>query len=127
MDNEVNEINQNEAGESPAQEVTETVNVQAEPKPAAKAAEPEKRVVKSHKRILQGKVTSNKPDKTIIVAVQRQVAHPLYKKYYKRTNRFMAHDETNQCNEGDIVRIRETRPLSARKRWELVEIVERAK
>lgn len=82
---------------------------------------------KSHKRILQGKVKSNKPDKTIIVAIERQVAHPLYKKYYKRTKSFMAHDEKNECNQGDTVKIRESRPLSANKRWELVEIVERAK
>jgi small subunit ribosomal protein S17 len=82
---------------------------------------------KSHKRILQGKVTSNKPDKTIIVAIERQVAHPLYKKYYKRTNKFMAHDPENSCNTGDTVRIKESRPLSAKKRWELVEIIERAK
>jgi small subunit ribosomal protein S17 len=82
---------------------------------------------KSRKRILVGKVTSNKPDKTIIVAVERQVIHPLYKKYFKRTKKFMAHDPENSCNEGDIVRIRECRPLSARKRWMLVEIIERAK
>jgi len=83
--------------------------------------------VKSNKRILTGKVKSNKPDKTIIVTVVRQVQHPLYKKYYKRTKRFMAHDPNNECNIGDTVRIRESRPLSARKRWELIEIVDRAK
>ncbi len=82
---------------------------------------------KSRKRILVGKVTSNKPDKTIIVSVERQVIHPLYKKYFKRTKKFMAHDPENSCQEGDIVRIRECRPLSARKRWMLVEIIERAK
>ncbi|MDQ1265589.1 MAG: small subunit ribosomal protein, partial [Bacteroidota bacterium] len=80
-----------------------------------------------HKRIMQGKVSSNKPDKTIIVAIVRQVAHPLYKKYYKRTKKFMAHDANNECNVGDVVKIRESRPLSARKRWELIEIVQRAK
>ena len=83
--------------------------------------------LKSNKRILSGKVISNKPDKTIIVSVVRQVQHPLYKKYYKRTKRFMAHDPNNECNIGDTVRIRESRPLSARKRWELIEIVDRAK
>ncbi len=82
---------------------------------------------KPHKRILVGKVTSDKPDKTIIVAVERQIAHPLYKKYYKRRKKFMAHDATNDCKMGDTVRIRECRPLSARKSWELVEVIERAK
>ncbi len=82
---------------------------------------------KPHKRILQGVVTSDKPDKTIIVKVERQVAHPIYKKYYKQSKKFMAHDENNDAHIGDIVRIRENRPLSARKRWVLIEIVERAK
>lgn len=84
-------------------------------------------VAKSNKRVLVGKVKSNKADKTIVIAVVRQVAHPLYKKYFKRTKKFMAHDELNQCGIGDTVKIRECRPMSARKRWELVEIVERAK
>ena len=70
----------------------------------------------SHKRILQGKVTSNKAEKTIIVAVERQVMHPLYKKYYKSTKKFMAHDPESTCNIGDVVKIKECRPLSARKR-----------
>ncbi len=83
--------------------------------------------VKSNKRILTGKVKSNKMDKTIVVNVVRQVKHPLYKKYYKLSKRFMAHDPDNECNIGDTVRIRESRPLSARKRWELIEIVDRAK
>ena len=83
--------------------------------------------VKSNKRILTGKVKSNKMDKTIVVNVVRQVKHPLYKKYYKLSKRFMAHDPDNECNIGDTVRIREARPLSARKRWELIEIVDRAK
>ncbi|MFP4527559.1 MAG: 30S ribosomal protein S17 [Candidatus Kapaibacterium sp.] len=77
--------------------------------------------------MLMGVVVSNKADKTIVVNVERQVAHPLYKKYYKRSNKFMAHDAENSCNQGDVVRIKECRPLSARKRFELVEIVERAK
>lgn len=80
-----------------------------------------------HKRILSGKVVSNKPNKTIIVAVISQVMHPLYKKYYKVTKKVMAHDEENSCNEGDIVKIKEHRPLSAKKRWILDEIVQRAK
>lgn len=83
--------------------------------------------VKTRKRVLTGKVKSAKADKTIVVAVVRQVAHPIYKKYFKQTKKFMAHDEANSCHEGDIVRIQESRPLSARKRWTLVDIVERAK
>ena len=82
---------------------------------------------KSNKRILQGKVFSNKADKTIVVKIVRQVAHPLYKKYYKKTKKIMAHDERNECSIGDTVRVKECRPLSKNKRWELVEIVEKAK
>jgi small subunit ribosomal protein S17 len=66
-------------------------------------------------------------NKSIVVAIERQVAHPLYKKYYKQTKKVMAHDETNECRVGDTVRVIESRPLSARKRWMLVEIVDRAK
>lgn len=84
-------------------------------------------VKKPHKRILQGIVTSDKADKTITVKVERQVAHPIYKKYYKQSKKFMAHDENNEAHIGDTVKIRENRPLSARKRWVLIEIVERAK
>lgn len=83
--------------------------------------------VKLRKRILTGKVVSDKPEKTIVVKVERQVAHPLYKKYFKRSKKYMAHDENNEAHEGDTVRIIEERPLSARKRWRLLEIVERAK
>jgi small subunit ribosomal protein S17 len=81
----------------------------------------------TRKRVLVGKVTSNKGDKTITVASERQVIHPLYKKYFKVTKKFMAHDENNECNKGDLVKIIESRPLSAKKRWNLVEILERAK
>ena len=70
---------------------------------------------------------SSKTDKTIVVAVETQVMHPLYKKYYKVTKKVMAHDEENTCNTGDTVKIKECRPLSARKRWILDTIVERAK
>lgn len=73
-----------------------------------------------------GKVVSNKADKTIVVAIERQVAHPLYRKYFKQTTKVMAHDEKNECNVGDVVKVIESRPLSARKRWALVEIIERA-
>ncbi|MEJ5244104.1 MAG: 30S ribosomal protein S17 [Bacteroidota bacterium] len=83
--------------------------------------------VKSRKRILTGKVVSDKPEKSIVVMVERQVAHPIYKKYFKRSKKYMAHDENNEAHVGDTVRIIEERPLSARKRWRLLKIVERAK
>ena len=74
-----------------------------------------------------GVVVSNKMDKTIVVLVERRVKHPKYGKFIKKSSKFMAHDEANQCNIGDTVRIMETRPLSNRKCWRLVEITERAK
>ena len=74
-----------------------------------------------------GVVTSNKMDKTITISVERRLRHPIYGKFVKKTNKFMAHDEKNDCNIGDTVRIMETRPLSKSKRWRLVEIIERAK
>ena len=74
-----------------------------------------------------GKVVSDKMDKTIVVAVEDRVAHPLYKKIIKRTYKLKAHDENNECGVGDIVRVMETRPLSKDKRWRMVEIIEKAK
>jgi small subunit ribosomal protein S17 len=74
-----------------------------------------------------GVVVSNKMDKSIVVKVERKVKHPLYGKFVKKSTKFMAHDEKNECNIGDVVRIMETRPLSKNKCWRLVEIVERAK
>jgi small subunit ribosomal protein S17 len=74
-----------------------------------------------------GSVVSNKMDKTIVVAVKRKVKHPIYGKFVNKTTKFVVHDEENTCNEGDLVRIMETRPLSKRKNWRLVEIIERAK
>ena len=74
-----------------------------------------------------GKVISNKMDKTIVVAIEEHVKHPLYKKIVKDTYKLKAHDENNECTHGDIVKVMETRPLSKDKRWRLVEIVERAK
>ena len=74
-----------------------------------------------------GKVVSNKMDKTIVVAIEDHVKHPLYKKIVKRTYKLKAHDEMNECNIGDTVKLMETRPLSKDKRWRLVEIVEKAK
>ena len=74
-----------------------------------------------------GKVVSDKMDKTIVVAVEDHVKHPLYKKIVKRTYKLKAHDEENQCGKGDTVKVMETRPLSKDKRWRLVEVVERVK
>ncbi len=74
-----------------------------------------------------GVVVSNKMDKSIVVEIERREKHPIYGKFIKKTSRFMAHDEKNDCNIGDTVRIMETRPLSKRKRWRLVEIIEMAK
>ena len=74
-----------------------------------------------------GGVVSNKMQKSIVVEIERREKHPIYGKFIKKTNRFMAHDEKEECNIGDTVRIMETRPLSKRKRWRLVEIIERAK
>ena len=74
-----------------------------------------------------GVVISNKMDKTITVAIERRVPHPIYKKYFKKTTNLMAHDEKRECGIGDKVKIMETRPLSKNKRWRLVQIVEKAK
>ncbi|MBU2180317.1 MAG: 30S ribosomal protein S17 [Gammaproteobacteria bacterium] len=74
-------------------------------------------------RTLQGKVVSNKMDKSIVVAIERNVKHPIYGKFITRTTKLHVHDETNQCNEGDIVTIRECRPLSKTKSWTLVAVV----
>ena len=74
-----------------------------------------------------GVVASNKMDKSIVVAIERKVKHTLYGKFVKKTSKFVAHDEKNTCNQGDTVRIMEIRPLSKRKNWRLVEIIERAK
>lgn len=74
-----------------------------------------------------GTVVSNKMDKTVVVAIMNSVKHPLYKKVIKRTVKLKAHDENNECNMGDRVRVMETRPLSKDKRWRLVEIIEKAK
>lgn len=74
-----------------------------------------------------GLVTSNKMDKSIVVSVERRIKHPIYGKFMKRTSKFMAHDEKNECQIGDIVTIMETRPMSKLKTWRLVKILERAK
>ena len=79
------------------------------------------------RKIRTGVVRGSKMDKTITVAVERRVKHPIYGKFVKKTTRFHAHDENNECGVGDIVKIMETRPLSKTKRWRLVEVVEKAK
>ena len=78
-------------------------------------------------RTLQGRVVSDKMDKTVVVAIEDFVRHPLYGKAVKRTKKVKAHDENNECRIGDRIRIMETRPISKQKRWRLVEIVEKAK
>ncbi|MFZ7132963.1 MAG: 30S ribosomal protein S17 [Eubacteriales bacterium] len=81
---------------------------------------------RTNRKARVGKVVSNKMEKTIVVAVEAFVKHPLYNKRVKKTSKFKAHDELNQCNIGDTVKIMETRPLSKDKRWRLVEIIEKA-
>ncbi len=85
----------------------------------------EKRI--SSRKVRVGKVISDKMDKTVVVAIEDRVAHPLYKKIVGRTYKLKAHDEQNTCGVGDIVKVMETRPLSKDKRWRVVEIVEKAK
>lgn len=82
---------------------------------------------RAKRRERTGRVVSDRMDKTITVAVDRQVKHPIYGKFITKTTKYMAHDETNEANEGDLVQIMSTRPLSKRKTWRLVEILERAK
>ena len=81
----------------------------------------------SSRKTRTGKVVSDKMDKTIVVAVENRVQHPLYKKIIKRTYKLKAHDENNDCGIGDRVRVMETRPISKEKRWRLIEIIEKAK
>ena len=84
-------------------------------------------VVRGNRKTKVGRVVSDKMDKTVVVAIETIVRHPLYGKSMKRTTKFKAHDENNECKAGDRVKIMETRPLSKDKRWRLVEIIERAK
>jgi small subunit ribosomal protein S17 len=78
------------------------------------------------RRTATGRVVSNKADKTIVVVVERRVKHPVYGKFMRRSTRLMAHDPQNQCKEGDLVTIEESRPLSARKNWVLMNVLEQA-
>ena len=81
----------------------------------------------SFRKVRIGKVVSDKMQKSIVVVIERRIKHPLYKKYFTRTTNIMAHDEKQEAHIGDTVKISETRPLSARKKWRLVSIVEKAK
>ena len=82
---------------------------------------------RNNRKTIIGRVVSDKMDKSIVVAVSTKVSHPVYKKHMKKTTKFTAHDENNECNIGDRVKIMETRALSKNKRWRLVEILEKAK
>ena len=84
-------------------------------------------LVRNKRKVREGLVTSNKMEKSIVVNVERKLKHPKYGKFLKRTTRLMAHDEKNECNIGDKVKVMETRPLSKNKCWRLVEIIEKAK
>ncbi|MDH4070975.1 MAG: 30S ribosomal protein S17 [Ignavibacteria bacterium] len=81
----------------------------------------------TNRKIRTGRVVSNKMNKSIMVAIERRVAHPIYRKYFKQTTRLMAHDEKQEAGIGDFVRIMETRPLSKQKCWRLVDIIEKAR
>jgi small subunit ribosomal protein S17 len=82
---------------------------------------------RNRRKVRVGKVISDKMDKTAVVTIDRVIKHPTYKRYIRRTKKYVIHDEENQCKVGDIVRFMETRPLSKSKRWRLLEVVERAK
>ena len=82
---------------------------------------------RNSRKVVVGKVVSNKPDKTIVVLIERRFKHPIYGKTLRKSTRFYAHDEKNDCHLGDIVELMETRPMSKLKWWRLVQIVERAK
>jgi len=82
---------------------------------------------RNNRKVREGVVVSDKMDKSIVILVERKMKHPIYGKFLKRSTKFMAHDENNDCHIGDRVRIMETRPLSKNKCWRLVEILERAK
>lgn len=78
------------------------------------------------RKTLLGTVTSDKMDKTVVVAIERRIPHPRYKRYYKRISKVVAHDQANECRKGDLVRVAATRPLSKTKRWRVSQIVKRA-
>jgi len=84
-------------------------------------------ITRKERKQRTGRVVSNRMDKSITVAVDRQIKHPIYGKFITKTTKYMAHDENNEANIGDLVKIMETRPLSKRKRWRLIEVLEKAK
>jgi small subunit ribosomal protein S17 len=84
-------------------------------------------IVRNERKVRIGRVVSDRMDKSITVAVDRQIKHPIYGKFITKTTKYMTHDENNDAKEGDIVRIMETRPYSKNKRWRLTEIIEKAK
>ncbi len=94
---------------------------------ASTATEPATEAGRNERKTRDGVVVSNKMDKTISVAIERRLQHPIYGKYVKKTKKLIAHDESNECQIGDIVRIMECRPLSRRKRWRLISVLEKAK
>ena len=82
---------------------------------------------RKRRKVLRGRVASDKMNKSVVVSIERLVKHPLYGKRIKRTSRYTAHDETNDCREGDLVEIMETRPMSKMKRWRVIRVIERAR
>jgi small subunit ribosomal protein S17 len=104
---------------------TEAQTTEAAGAPAAEA--PRGAAPVPGQRLLTGKVVSNKMDKTVAVSIERLVKHPMYGKYIRRTTKLLAHDENNECKEGDTVSIKPCRPMSRRKSWVLVRVVERAR
>ena len=116
--------------ETPVLEVVSTsvpevvAAITASPSPVAAAETTSER---GHRKVRIGAVVSNKMQKSILVSIERRIKHPLYKKYFTLTTKLMAHDEKQEARIGDIVKITETRPLSKRKCWRLVEVIERAK
>ena len=114
-------LEDNKTEEVQEEKMTETPEVKTE----AKVEEISD--ARGNRKVRVGKVVSNKMDKSIVVTVERRVKHRLYKKFFRKTTKFMAHDEKNECTIGDTVKIMETRPLSKMKRWRLVEVVQKAK
>ena len=109
-----------------------TTEVEATPEPTVEAHQPDESALghggdRNYRKTRQGLVVSDKMDKTVVVAVEDRVKHALYGKVLRQTSRLKAHDETNDAHVGDRVQIMETRPLSATKRWRVVEVLERAK
>lgn len=108
------------------EQVQETPEVKNEAE-VTKASPEETAGERGMRKTRVGKVVSNKMDKSIVVTIERRVKHRIYKKFFKKTKKYMAHDEKNECGIGDTVKIMETRPLSKNKRWRLVEVVQKAK